>query len=457
MAVAGASSTLVWMLNFNMENSPLIKFRYCWMMFGWALILLFSEGKAQTYIDSKYADKPIARYEIIGNEKTKPFVLLREIKQQLGDSLDLERCEEDRKRILSLRLFNRVMMTATPVEDSVAIQIIVTEQWYIIPFPILHLVDRDWNKISYGLGLKHLNFRGRAETLSAIVKLGFNPQLSCTYVNPWLDRDKNWQFALNLAYNRVRSKHFEDLDEKVDENQSHARISLGRRFGFHTSLTMEMGANQVTLTPPVLGQTLSPNGKDRFFQTALYFGWDHRDFKEYPMSGWLCRLSLQQNGLFSSTIDYRRAATDLRVYLPIKIGTLAMRSAWSVSAGKIPVYSRTYLGYSERIRGHFFDAYEGENRAVATLAFRRLIIEEQYFNMSPESELSDLRFGMGFGLFADTGLIWFQDAPMRAEDLISGYGGGLHFLLPYNTVLRLECAFNESGHLQWIADVDVDI
>jgi outer membrane protein assembly factor BamA len=422
-----------------------------------ALILLFSEGGAQTCIDSSLAGRPIARYEIIGNEKTKSFVLLREIKQQPGDYLDLERCEADRKRILSMHLFNRVMMTAVPVEDSVAIQIIVTEQWYIIPFPILHLVDRDWNKISYGLGLNHLNFRGRAETLSAIVKLGFNPHISCTYTNPWLDRDKNWDIALNVAYNRVRSKHFEELDEKVDENQSHARISLGRRFGFHTSLAMETGVNQVTLTPPVPGQTLSPDGRDRFVHAALYFGWDHRDFKDYPMSGWLCRLSLQQNGLFSSIIDYRHASADLRIYLPVKIGALALRSAWGISSGKIPVYSRTYLGYSERIRGHFFDTHDGENRTIASLAFRRLILEEQYFTMSPESELSDLRFGMGFGLFADTGLIWFRNDPVRAGDLISGYGGGLHFLLPYNTLLRLECAFNESGRVQWIADMDVDI
>lgn len=423
----------------------------------WILLLIALNGDTQTYITPNLTGKPIARYDIIGNDKTKSFVLLRELKQQPGEPLSLEMCEADRKRILSLRLFNRVIMTAHPAEDSVIIQIIVTEQWYIIPFPILHLVDRDWGKVSYGLGVQHQNFRGRAETLSAVVKFGFNPAYSLTYGNPWIDRNKSWHFAFDVAYNKIRSKHFEALNEKVDEKQFHTHVSLGKRFGFHTFLTSEFGYRQVILSPPVPHETLSPNGRDRFLQAALYLTWDHRDFKDYPMSGWLYRFSIRKNGLFSSVVDYSRAATDLRLYLPVRIGTLALRSAWSLSQGTVPVYNHTYLGYSERIRGHFFETYEGENRTVASVAFRRFLIEEQYFNMSNESELSDLRFGLGFGLFVDTGLVWFQGDPLRARDLVSGYGGGLHFLLPYNSILRLECAFNESGRMQWIADVNVDI
>lgn len=416
-----------------------------------------AESRSQTFIHPDLEGLPIARYEIIGNRKTKPFVILREVKQVRGDTLNLEKCRADLKRILSLGLFNRVIMTAAPKNDSVAVQIIVTEQWYIIPFPILHLVDRDWNKVTYGLGVRHSNVRGRAETASGILKLGFNPQVSCTYVNPWVDSRKNWSAAVDLSYSRVRSKHFESVDERVDENRTRVRLAAGRRFGFHTFLSFEAGADQIMLSPPVPGQTLHPSGRDRFLNAALFLSWDHRDYSGYPMSGWLVRMSVRQNGFTSSRIDYSRASADLRLYLPAGVGTVALRTDWSLSRGRTPVYDRTFLGYSERIRGHFFETSEGENRAVASAAFRRYLVKERYFSVSRENELSDMRFGLGFGLFADTGLTWFQGHPLKTDDLISGYGGGLHFLLPYNTVLRLECAFSESGRRQWIADVDVDI
>ena len=83
---------------------------------------------------------------------------------------------------------------------------------------------------------------------------------------------------------------------------------------------------------------------------------------------------------------------------------------------------------------------------------------EQVFGVPVAGQmLSDLRFGLGWGLFADTGVVWNQGEPLKVNNLLSGYGVGLHIFLPYNFIVRLESAWNESGKQQWIVDLNVDI
>lgn len=426
--------------------------RYLITIFLFALTTLSS---AQTMIDSSLAGRRISSIEIAGNEKTKALVFFREMKQQVGDTLDLDKAEEDRKRILNYQLFNRVMIIGQPDGEDVRLTLWVTEQWYIIPFPILHLVDRSWNKISWGLGLRHLNFRGRAETLTGILKLGYNPNVSMSYTNPWLTDTREWMARFETSYNRVRSKHF---DEEIDENHFKIRTTLGRRFGYHTFVSMMLGYRQVSLTPPVPGETLSPDGTDRMPEVGLFFTWDHRDLAEYPSKGWLVRVGLQKKGLPDRVVDYSRESLDLRAYLPLPGNiTLAGRNAVVFSQGVTPVYDRVYLGYGERIRGHFHDTFEGENRYLASMALRIPIIPVQYFDFASEAELSDLRFGISLGLFVDTGTTWYTGEKFDSKTLKTGYGGGFHFHLPYNTILRLESGWNEAGRQQWIVDVNVDI
>ena len=420
------------------------------------LIFFAVSAKGQTFVDSSLAGRRISAIDIVGNDKTKPLVFLREMKQQVGDTLDLEKTEEDRKRILNYNLFNRVMVIGQPDGQDVRLSLLVTEQWYLIPFPILQLVDRSWNKVSWGLGVRHYNFRGRAETLTGILKLGYNPNISMSYSNPWLTQSREWLARFEAGYSRIRSKYFET--QEVDENHFRIRGTLGRRFGYHTFLSIQLGYRQVSFSPPVPGETLSRDGTDHMPELGIFYTWNHRDLNEYPGKGWLVRVSFEKKGFPGRVVDYAREAVDLRVYVPLPGQiTLAGRGAITLSQGEIPVYDRMYLGYGERIRGHFYTTSVGENRLISSLAARMPILPVTYFDAASESEFSDLRFGISFGLFIDTGMTWLIDEVVSTQKLMSGYGGGLHFHLPYNAILRLETGWNEAGRQQWFVDMNVDI
>ena len=422
----------------------------------WNLLFSVSPTSAQPSVDSCLVGRKIIAVHVQGNEKTRTAVILREMKQRPGDRLDLDRLEEDRKRIQNLNLFNRVIILAEPEGEGVRLRIIVTEQWYIFPYPILFINDRDWSKLSYGAGLTHVNFRGRAEILSFLFWLRYNPSVRLDYANPWLGGKRNLSTQVSFYYQKIRSKHFEE--ENVDENHLGVQWTVGKRFGYHTFVNLTLGYKEITLSPPVPGETLSPSGRDRLPLLGLFFCWDHRDLKAYPHSGWLVRLDAKKTGFPSLPADYLRYGFDIRKYFPLgPRWTLACRTATDLSAGTIPVYDRVFLGYGERIRGHFFEKFEGENRALASMALRFTVLPIRYFDLYDYPEVSDLKFGISFGLFADTGLTWFQEEKVKTSSLQSGYGFGLHLHLPYIDLLRLELAFDEEGQEQFIADLKVDI
>jgi len=62
------------------------------------------------------------------------------------------------------------------------------------------------------------------------------------------------------------------------------------------------------------------------------------------------------------------------------------------------------------------------------------------------------KFGIVAAAFGDAGTVWFRNAPLAYDNVVKGYGVGLHFLLPYSAVLRTEYAWNEARRGQFIID-----
>ena len=193
----------------------------------------------------------IAEVLIFGNGRTKLEVIQREMKTRGGDAFDADQIEEDRKRIQNLGVFNRVEMFAEPAGEDARIAVIVTEGLPFIPYPVFHLNERDWKKLSYGAGLRHVNFRGRAETLDVLLSAGYNPIYRFFYVNPWIDGTGGLQAGLDVYFQRLLSKHFRE--EKAQENQLGFFVQIGKRLALTTSLNALLGYREVSLSPARIG------------------------------------------------------------------------------------------------------------------------------------------------------------------------------------------------------------
>jgi outer membrane protein assembly factor BamA len=395
--------------------------------------------------------------EIIGNNKTKPDIILRELHFKDKERISLDKISAALKRVQSLALFTRVRFDIIGDSEYSILLITVYERWYIFPVPLLYRNERTWKKISYGGKLLHYNFMGRNILLNFSAAFGYNPQVKLSYFNPWFLGDAKLFTNFSLFHSRIRSLS-PALNEYEDRRWGIEWL-IGKRFGhfFYTGVTI--GYMKLT-APPEIGLTLSPGGKDYLPSIMLSIQYDDRDLREYPHKGWLIGLFGKRVGN-SDDINYYRYGIDWRSYLPLnhKV-TLALRTAMNLSSGKIPSYDRVYLGYEERIRGRYYEIFEGENFAFGGAELRFPLMKIRYIEVDPiMSEMSqyssNLKFGISGGIFFDNGVVWYQNQALSIHKVKSGFGAGIHFHLPYIDVFRLECGFNKQWKAQAIADIEV--
>lgn len=430
----------------------------------------------------------IAKILVSGNRFTKTQVILREMQTEVGDTVDAGILQEDQKRIYNLGLFNRVEIDSLQQPEGVHLLIGVSEYplypFYVRPFLILHRNDNDWNKLSYGLGLAHLNFRGRNEKAVISAWAGYDPGVALDYSNPWLFGSTQLLTGFRFAIQRVRDLSFANIDSIVDQRRIGGSWNLGRRFGLFTYLSVNFGYTELKFNPPVK-EALEPLNHEHLPSAGLTFVYDKRDLFEYPRSGVFAKLWAQRTGFNSQHVHFLRYGADLRGYKKIYRGlALGARVMTNLAQDEMPFYERVFLGYSTRVRGHFngnendkiqsrsiaalgnktnLFKDEGENLIFSSVELRFPILPLRYFSVNDMpglgGYLQNLKFGLSAGIFFDYGRVWFQkpppDRPRRVLPPQLGYGAGLHIHLPYINLLRLEFAFDEEGRSERIVDIGV--
>jgi outer membrane protein assembly factor BamA len=401
---------------------------------------------------------------ISGNEKTKEYVILDEMTIKPDSLATLELMEFDRRRVYSLGLFTTVEIGADTLEGRHALLVDVKERWYWIPLLAFGFRDGDPQKPYYGGGLQINNFRGRNQRLHGIVIFGYDPSLGFGFADPLIIRSPNFNFAGNVSYARLRNKSKTESDATGDFTEDHfdINLTLGHRYTLFESVASTIGFTVVEVSEYRPGRTASPTGKDQYLYVGLGYARDTRDLIEYPTKGSLIDVYITKNGLGESTVSFTRFGVDIRKYLPLPLNfTVAGRAHTTLLGGTfIPTYARTYLGYGERIRGYYDAVFEGENLLGASLELHWPLLKTRTFNFTAISipdEFSVWQFGIGLALFADSGVTWFRDRRLTINSFASGYGGGIHFLLPYSAIMRVEYAMNEYGSGQFILDFRTSI
>ena len=425
------------------------------------LLLLFVAAAAMAQESSAIPDSVfrVRTVTITGNTRTKEFVILREMSLKADVPITRELVEYDRNRIYSLGLFNRVEIAAAPADSGRAdILVNVDERWYLFPYPIFGLKDRDWGKAFYGIGLLHNNFRGRNEKLFASFIFGYDPSISLYYRNAFLDEDGTYFLEGRLSASRVRNRSVlaQRLAGEFDERHLATSVTVGRRFGIAHTLWAMAGYELVKLPDDQLNASLDGSRLSEFPVATIGYAFDTRDLREYPSAGDYARFAVTKTGWPSNALDLVRYGADVRHFQKLPGGTTLAGRVFTdvVAGGPTPSFNRVYFGYGERIRGHFKEVMEGESQAGATVEFHVPLLAPRYVVVSGlPREFGVWRFALTAAAFADAGTTWFRPGTFAVRDLAKGYGLGLHMLLPYSAVLRVEYAWNEARRGQFIFDV----
>lgn len=394
----------------------------------------------------------ISQIVIMGNDITEDNVILRELQVNKGDYPNPDLIEESKKRLQNLLLFNRVELTLLPQDKNYILLIELTERLYLYPFPIFTVHDRDWDKISYGFSLAHLNFRGQNEKLKLAFWFNYQPGYGISYSDQWAGDSLHLTTYFSLGKYTVNHR---TLDFKEKHIASTAAVGKWWSYYFKTELLLLF--DNIVVDDEYAALLHSNKTSENIWGLSAYVRYETSDLYEYPSTGWSNRMQITKYGFFQKYNNYWRISLDLRKYFDLGFFILAGRFNQNYLFGQIPVYRTNYIGFSERIRGHFFDVFEGNHIHTASMELRFPILPIRYFSFDsfiiPENYLHNLKFGINAGIFIDSGIAWTHSNQYMIDNFRTGFGFGLHFRLPYIEVLRLDYAMNKHLNGQFIVEI----
>lgn len=127
----------------------------------------------------------------VGNDTTRPEIMLQEMTIEVGDEVDVARIEESRQAIMNLGLFKEVSAELQQEVQGTVLLITVDEKWYILPIP--RVGAKPDGEADYGLELRLDNL------------FGLNQRLKLLYLNKEsLTDDKPLKREMSVGYTYPR-------------------------------------------------------------------------------------------------------------------------------------------------------------------------------------------------------------------------------------------------------------
>ncbi|MEI7812648.1 MAG: BamA/TamA family outer membrane protein [Ignavibacteria bacterium] len=394
---------------------------------------------------------------IKGNELTENDIILRELTFKAGDIITVEQLKYNRERIYSLSLFTSVKLRLETINNRNTIFIDVKESWYIWPIPFFEIMGNSLNMATYGLNAQYNNFRGRNETLRARAGFGYDPNFKLSYFCPYLFAEQKISFSTELSYLRAENISRRDLElygEKFSNKVISGNISFVKRFNLFNSAGLLTGYDYIETPRHISGISASEGRIDRVPNVQLSYSLDTRDLRQFPDSGLSAGISYLYKGFGINKINYSILSADYRQYIKL-IGELSAkwRFASRLSFGNVPFYDHSFLGFSEKVRGHSNEIKEGNYSYIASFEIKYPLLSEWDLSIDipplPQ-KLTSCRIGIYPYFFTDAGCVQLKNEALISKNFYSGYGIGIIILLlPYN-ILRCELAFDEYQHKEFL-------
>jgi hypothetical protein len=251
--------------------------------------------------------KKIKAVEIIGNDKTKEDLFRRELSPVIGRTFANGYLDLAYNRLDRLGIFSGIKVTPVEEADGVILRVEVKETLPILPVVSLSISDE--NGIQFGGGVKALNLKGEAITMSAKAMFGGATNLEFRLANPWITGDK-FAYSLDFYY-RERQNGVFDFAEKSFE----AFTTFSRQRGY--SVNYGGRFNLQLLKSDVPGKTLSSDNGDFVSTLAFFYIYDTRDAWSNPHTGWWNEVEILKSDFLTGQSDFWRVNFDLRRYQPL--------------------------------------------------------------------------------------------------------------------------------------------
>lgn len=391
--------------------------------------------------------------EIKGNEKTKDYVITREMKLKANQPFNVKDAKRSMQKVYNLGYFEDVNMKLNPGKEPNAI---VFETNVVEQKTGRFSIGGGYSKSDGVVGIIEVgddNFRGMGDKVKLHWEFGgkaSNKNYEVSYNRPWLDAK---QTSLGFSFYNMTNQYSDyydggDLRSTYDKKREGWDVTIGRPQGEYAqnyiSLKQRRDTHVAFVSGPVdysttASQFMTDNPtylKDNFGLTrsvSLMRVYDSRDNVFSPTEGNRVALTAEFAGKsLGGDFNYNKYTAETRNYL--KVGhaqVVALRGMVGYADGNMPESGQFAVGGSDTLRGYRDDQFKGDKMLAATAEYRFPVankVEGVVFSDIGKAwdgegyKLNDLEASIGVGVRVSTPI-----GPIRIDYAKGSQGAKTHF------------------------------
>ncbi len=424
-----------------------------------------------------YAQIRISNIEIIGNKKTRDYIVNRELPYKVGDFV-----KKDSLSILNTiaqqQLFNTALFLETNViaeeldSANVKIKIQLKERWYFFPLPYFRWVDRNfsqwWNeqnrsldRVNYGINLRQGNATGNNDKLTIGYITGYTHQASVRYQMPFIDKQLKYGLGLGWAqfnqkeinYTTLGNKQVFLKTEDIIRKGYRGNVNLTYRPNLYERHALQVGIGNESISDSAysIAPNLLPNHKRNYayLDVNLSYSKVRFDYNAYPTKGASTDIALFQRFSKESNLT----ALQFRQVVAHPIASSRFIIAESLTIGRVMQQSnysdRRLMGYGlMQMNGLEYYVVDGNAATLFKAGFHQRLGTYNVMNPLTKKFLPSVKYTFWIKVFSHLGYVYSQEknkANPLANSLLRTAGIGLDVISIYDFVLNMEYSINQLG------------
>lgn len=365
----------------------------------------------------------IHRIMVIGNKRTKGWVIKRNFTLKVGEPFNLGKAGEGMSNIFSTGLFERVNFDVENDSGRVIVWIEVREKDYFLIRYGAHYHDH-FHAENY-LDLADANILGFSNELFFRVMYGEVRK----YYSLHLKADRIFEtyltYHFKFYHNRLkRDRYIDNESIGIDrERRTGAHLSFGQQIARFGTVTAEARAERVRIDLPGQAGVMHRNLRSLIFRSRV----DNMDQYPFPDHGIAAHMYVELAAdILGGEDRFTKAYFEWRAQVPLgsRLG-LQPEFALGLSDAELPRFEKFFIGGNRTLYGYRFEALEGDNMFRGNLGLRfelpyRFYLSGRYdlgevWTSIEELNFENLRHAFGFGLDYDSPLGPISVSYGRAE------------------------------------------
>ena len=426
---------------------------------------------------SAQAQITIRSITIKGNNKTKSYIILRELPYHIGSEVPADSLQAlntlAQNQLFNTSLFNEAKVESIMVDKTTAdVLIYLKERWYLFPLPYFRWVDRNfsqwWNqqnrsleRVNYGINFRQSNFSGNNDRLVIGLITGYTQQAILRYQIPFIDKKLQWGVGAGLQFYNQKEMNFATLADKQVFFRSDRILREGFRANSNVSyrpnlferMNLQLGLGEELITDeafikapkflPTLGRSM------RYADFTWSYSKIKFDYNAYPTRGSSTDISWYQRFAKNaplSSFQFRK----VWVHPFNKTNFLYTESNSQIKLLANQNYlDQRLLGYgSLQMNGLEYYVVDGNAATIGKFAFHHKLGTINLRNPVTKKFLPEVKYHFWLKFYTQLGYV-YSERPLNANKLsntlLRTAGIGVDIISIYDFVLKVDYSVNQLG------------